>query len=282
MIIIDNYLYFTNWYSADVKKIDLLTWEIVAAINMPGLPEDIMFNNGTIYVSIIMNLDWTDSDKVVSILPNNDEILEIYTVGSGPGDLIMHNNDIYIARTFYDENWHAYYGTSKINSEGEITIVDYGVGFACGGSVHSYQGSVYRTFNGGIAKLDDDLQVIPETRIGNFNSNEVYAVEVIDDNIYFGLSDFVAPDQVVILDANGNEISSYDVGALPGDFAIWNSCVNNGDVNEDNAINIADIIIIIDNVLDNSPFICNADINNDAIVNIIDVVLLVQNILNNR
>ena len=126
------------------------------------------------------------------------------------------------------------------------------------------------------------MQVIPETRIGNFNSNEVYAVEVIDDNIYFGLSDFVAPDQVVILDANGNEISSYDVGALPGDFAIWNSCVNNGDVNEDNAINIADIIIIIDNVLDNSPFICNADINNDAIVNIIDVVLLVQNILNNR
>ena len=45
IVVVDNYLYFTNWYTADLKKINLDTMEIEAEINMPGLPEDIILHN---------------------------------------------------------------------------------------------------------------------------------------------------------------------------------------------------------------------------------------------
>ena len=71
----------------------------------------------------------------------------------------MHNNEIYISRTYYDENWNAFYGTSKITSNEQVIIENYGLGTACGGGIYSYQNAVYRIYEGGIAKLDEDLQI---------------------------------------------------------------------------------------------------------------------------
>ena len=61
-----------------------------------------------------MNEDWSDGNKVVSIDPNNDSIVHVYEVGSGPGNLLVHDHEVYISRTYYDEYWNAFYGTSKI------------------------------------------------------------------------------------------------------------------------------------------------------------------------
>ena len=38
--------------------------------------------------------------------------------------------------------------------------------------------------------INEDLEIMPETRLGNYNSWEVYSADVIGDFIYFGLSDF--------------------------------------------------------------------------------------------
>ena len=279
MLILDNYLYFTNWYTADVKKLNMSTWEIESEISMPGLPEDLVLYDGNIHVSIIMNSDWTDGNKVVAINPENDMIVETYLVGDGPGNLLVHENEIYIARTFYDENWNAFYGTSKISLNGTVIENNYGAGMACGGSVHSFNGDIYRTYNGGIAKLDQNLDILANTRIGSFNHEDVYSVETIGDNIYFGLSDYVAPDEVVVLNGEGVEVGSYSVGAIPGDFAVWNSCVNNGDINSDNILNITDIVTVVYYVLDQADYVCAADLNNDGSMDILDVISMVQEIL---
>ena len=280
MFVYGDNLYVSNWYSADIKVIDLNSWEIVDEIQMPGLPEDIVLLNDLLYVSITMNYDWTDGDKVVSINPENNEIVSNYDVGNGPGDMLVHNNEIYISRTYYDENWNAYYGTSKINDLGEVILAEYGGGAACGGSVHSYQSNIYRAYNGGIARLDENLEILPETRIGNFSPEDIYSVEVIGDNIYFGLTDFNAPDEVVVLDALGNIVEEYSVGVAPGDFAYWEPCEANGDLNSDNDLNIFDIIIAVSSIVNNDDFDCKADFNQDGIVNIIDVVEMVQEIFN--
>jgi len=279
MIVVNNFLYFSNWYTADIKKLELDTWEIVEEISTPGLPEDLIMHNGLIYSSIHMDYDWTDGNLVIAINPETDTIINTFNVGQGPGDLLSHENEIYISRTYYDENWNAFYGTSKIDENGDLIIADYGGGMACGGSVMSYQNSVYRVYDGGIAKLDQDLNIMPDSRIGNFNAYEVYSAEVINNYIYFGLSDYQSPDEVVILDNQGNEVNRYTVGAIPTDFAIWESCNNNGDINNDNEINVVDIIDIVNLILANSTYECAADINNDGIMNIVDVILLVQEII---
>ena len=280
MLIHENSLYFTNWYSVDIKKLNLNTWELEAAISTPGLPEDIVFHNGLLYVSITMNEDWSDGNKVVSIDPNNDSIVHVFEVGSGPGNLLVHNDEIYISRTYYDEYWNAFYGTSKINSDGTILIANYGSGTAaCGGGVYSYQNAVYRLYDGGVARIDDELQIMPETRIGNFNSWEVYSADVIGEYIYFGLSDYTAPDEVVVVNAEGSEVNRYEVGALPGDFAIWESCTANGDVNFDLSLNILDIVQVVDNILINDAFDCHADLNGDNQLNILDIIIIVALII---
>ena len=280
MLIHENYLYFTNWYSVDIKKLNLRTWEIELGISMPGLPEDIVFNDGLLYVSITMNEDWSDGNQVVSINPNNDSIVHVYEVGSGPGNLLVHDDEIYISRTYYDEYWNAFYGTSKINADGTILIANYGSGTAaCGGGVYSYQNAVYRLYDGGVARIDDELQIMPETRIGNFNSWEVYSADVIGEYIYFGLSDYAAPDEVVVINAEGYEVNRYEVGALPGDFAIWESCIANGDVNFDLSLNILDIVLVVDNIMINAEFDCHADLNGDNQINILDIIIIVALII---
>ena len=279
MLVVGDYLYFTNWYTADIKKLNLSTWEIESEIVMPGLPEDIVMHDGNIYVSIIMNNDWTDGNLIVSVDLNSDTIIETYDVGSGPGDLLVHEEELFVARTYYDENWNAFYGTSKIKNDGQIIMNNYGAGLACGGSVHSLNGSVYRSYNGGIALLDQDLNILEDTRIGNFNFSDVYSVKTIGDNIYFGLSDFEAPDEVVVLNSDGVEVNRYSVGAIPGDFAVWNSCLNNGDVNSDTILNITDIVTVVYYVLDEADYLCSADINSDGAMDVLDIVDMVQQIL---
>ncbi len=280
MIIYNDFLYFTNWYTEDVKKVNLFTWEIEASISTPGLPEDIVLHDGLLYVSITMNEDWSDGNKVVSIDPNDDSIVDEFEVGPGPGNLLVHDDEIYVSRTYYDEDWNTFYGTSRINLDGTILIANYGIGSgACGGGVYSYQNKVYRLYDGGIARLDNDLHIMPETRIGNFNSWEVYSAEVIGEYIYFGLSDFNAPDEVAIVNNGGDEVIRYEVGALPGDFAVWSSCISNGDINDDAIINILDIVLIVENIITQLSFDCHADLNSDDMLNILDIVILVNLIL---
>ena len=133
-------------------------------------------------------------------------------------------------------------------------------------------------YDGGIAQLNDELEIMSETRLGDYNAGEVYSAAVIGEYIYFGLSDYVAPDEVTVVNANGDEINRYVVGALPGDFAVWESCATNGDVNFDSSINILDIVQIVDNIL-NAEFDCHEDLNGDNQVNVLDIIIIVALII---
>ena len=285
MIKYNNYIYFTNWYSEDVKKLNLNTLEIEVSISMPGLPEDILFHNNSIYTTITMNHDWSDGNQVVIIDPQTDTIKNILEVGLGPNELIEFNNDIYISRTYYDENWNATYGTSKISGLSDnnftVEIVDYNMGTICGGGILKYQNSVYRVYDGGIAKIDENLHILSDTKLGTYNPSEIYSVKILDNKIYFGLTDYTYPDYVDVINSNGTLINHYEVGVFPGDFAIWNTCISNGDINTDQVININDIILSVDLILEQA-YNCNADLTNDGQLNVLDILNIIDIILYNN
>ena len=115
-------------------------------------------------------------------------------------------------------------GTLDFGSQG-IMIVDYGIGTPCGGSVMNYNGMVYRTYNGGAAPIDNNLQFLVEEKLGDYsNSGDIYHAEVINGNLWFsvvtydGLNDFIK-----VVNSEGQEINSYEVGLYPGDFVSWNN-----------------------------------------------------------
>jgi hypothetical protein len=169
-----------------------------------------------------MNEDYSSSDKVVRYDINENDIKEIITVGDGPLDLEFSNNELYVSRTYYDQNYTAYHGTSQFSlNNNKVLIKEYGKNTPCGGSVHSFNNKVYRSALGGIVELDDLLNLIETNVIGNFNQSEVYSVEVINDKVYFGLTDYNNLNKVKVISKDNFEIADYNVGKIPGDFALW-------------------------------------------------------------
>ena len=111
--------------------------------------------------------------------------------------------------------------------DSNITINNYGAGAVCGGAVLSLNDKVYRSFEGGVASLDEGLNINTLDKIGNFDHSQVYHVEVIDGDLWFSLTNYSDFNEVRVLDDSGEEIASYgDVGVAPGDFAKWTSGEN--------------------------------------------------------
>ena len=220
LLVLDNKVYFTNWNTQDVKVFNLFNYVVESSIPINGLPEDIMFDGTDLWVTVTMNPDWSSASSISRIDINSNSVVETIEVGDGPQNLIQHNGDIYVSRTFYDESWNAFHGSTKVGAE--TIINNYGSGTVCGGSVLSFNGNVYRSHNGGISPLEDNLDVNESGRIGNYNQDQVYHVEIIDGNVWFGIRDLNnEPGIVKVVDSNGDELLEYSVGINPGDFAVW-------------------------------------------------------------
>tara|TARA_Y100000590_G_scaffold455022_1_gene602894 strand:- start:3237 stop:3593 length:357 start_codon:yes stop_codon:yes gene_type:complete len=81
-----------------------------------------------------------------------------------------------------------------------------------------------------------------------------------------------------IIDDDGtiSDIGAYFTSNLP--------CSNQGDLNNDNTINILDITlavcVILDDSFDNCNTQCGWDMNSDGLYNIIDIILIIDIIIN--
>ena len=95
---------------------------------------------------------------------DSNSVIETIDVGSGPQQIEINGDDLFVSRTYYDSSWNTFHGTSRIsninsNQNSEVFVNEYGSGAPCGGAVIKHQDSVYRSFNGGLAELNDDLSL---------------------------------------------------------------------------------------------------------------------------
>ena len=221
LVVTNDKVYFTNWNSQDIKVLNLFNYNIETSIPVNGLPEDLMIDGNNLWVTINMNADWSAASTVVKIDMSSNTIIETVEVGSGPQELAKLNGDIFVSRTFYDSNWNAAHGATKIGAA-EVIINNYGAGGACGGSILKHQNTIYRSFDGGLSPMNPDLSLNTENKIGNYDQSLVYHVEEINGNIWFGLTSFVEDyNEIKVIDSFGTEINSYQAGKFPGDFAFW-------------------------------------------------------------
>ena len=232
--IVGNKAYITVWDSdynvypvvpGHVNVLNLENLEIEQSIEVGIMPEGLHLEGNYLWVAN------SGESSISKIDVATNSVIETIEVGNGPQNLILHNNDVYVSRTFYeydgvDENGYwinpvTIHGSSKIGSE--IIINNYGSGVVCGGSVLSYNSNVYRSYDGGIFPLEENLDINNSGRIGDYNQDKVYHVEVINDNVWFGLRDLNGESgEVKVVDLNGLELESFSVGINPGDFDIWN------------------------------------------------------------
>ena len=224
MVVVNDKLYFTNWNSSDVKIFDMINYIIEDSIQLSGYPESIVYGDESLWVGIQLNDDYSDSNKLHKIDPISKTINQTYEIGYGPTDIEINGESIYVANTYYDSSYNAYYGSTELNySNDQISINNYGPGIVCGGDVLNLNNEIYRSFSGGIAKLNEELEIIEETKIGDFPPAQLYSTEINDGKIYFGLTNFTDVNIVKVYDKENNELNSYNVGIIPGDFAFWKS-----------------------------------------------------------
>ena len=233
MIIFNKKLYFTNWNSKDIKILNLTTYAITGQISVDGLPEDIISDGTFLYASVphVELYDQGNGSNIIKIDPNLNEIVDIYEVGKGPQQLVIHNNSLWVSRTYYSENWYqTYFGMTQINLlTNDIISKEYGEGIVCGGNVMVYNDQLYRTSLGGIAPIDqNDLSINIASRIGEYTSKDsyynpnLYSSDAIENQILLGVTnDYQSPDTVYVQNKENNSFTLFEVGAAPGDYAIW-------------------------------------------------------------
>ena len=225
IMIINNKAYFPVWspdytiyplISGHISVLDLETFSIIESVEVGIMPEGMMYKDGYLWVAN------SGGSTISKINITNNIVEHSIEVGNGPRFLVESNDDIYIARTAYDENWNPSYGATMISGD-DIIIESHSAlaGGACGGSIVAINNKVYRSFNGGIAEIGPDLQIKESTRMGDFNQSHVNHVEIINNEIYFAITDFADKNEIEILDSFGSVILNHAVGIGPGDFAVW-------------------------------------------------------------
>tara|TARA_Y100000758_G_scaffold293880_1_gene250404 strand:- start:8944 stop:9936 length:993 start_codon:yes stop_codon:yes gene_type:complete len=218
MVIVDDYLYFTNWNSRNIKILNLETYFIEDSISVNGTPEGIVSDGSYLWVAI------SSGSTVEKIDINSKQIVETFQVGNGPQQMLIEGSLLWISRTYYSPDWsEIYYGTSQIDIlSGAIQIKEYDTGIVCGGDMMKINEQTYRTYEGGVAPLKSDLTINRPAKIGSYNTNSLYSAGAHSDYIFMGTtSDFNGPDTVYIHNELGKHNFTYIVDASPGDYAIW-------------------------------------------------------------
>jgi len=222
MVIANNSLYFTNWNSNDVKRLDLFNYVISDFTSFDGKPESIIYENEKLFVAIQMNDDYSDSNKIYQIGIESGMIEKQWNVGFGPTSIIKKNNQVYVANTYYDENFNAFYGSSSVNLlTDEVIVNNYSEGIVCGGAIHKYDSNIFRSSQGGIISLDNNLEFILETKIGDEAPSQLYSSEILNNKVYFGITNYTDINLVKIYNGNNEIEGIFEVGLFPGDFAYW-------------------------------------------------------------
>lgn len=285
MVVLNGKGFVTEWYTNSIAILDLESLTFIGSIPVQGLPEDILTDGEQLFVSITMNSDWSNANTVVVIDPVSGLIINEFVVASGPGQMLLENDHLFISHIYYDDNWNTFAATSRINlSTGVIDINDYGQSSLFGSDIIFYEGNLFRIYDSGIVQLDENLSPIPETQIGSFPG--LYSMDHHQNFIYLGLTNYVAPDEIKIIDFSGNEVASFSVGAIPGSFAFYNpllNCEASGDTNNDGTLDILDLVKMIAHILGQTILsqdeVCQADSNYDGVLDVSDIVFWVNQII---
>ena len=215
----NGYLYFTNWNSQDVKILNLETYFIEDSIIVGGQPESIVSCGDFLWVAI------SSGNTIEKISIETREIVETIEVGNGPQQILLDGDKLWVSRTYYNEDWtQPNFGISVINIEtNEVITQEFGAGVVCGGDIMKISDEIFRTFEGGVAPVNDDLSLNVSSKIGGYPTYKLYSAGAETNHIFFGItSDYESPDTVFVHNNFGELKYTLEVGASPGDYGVWN------------------------------------------------------------
>ena len=111
-----------------------------------------------------------------------------------------------------------------------------------------------------------------------------------ENNVTFNDLELLMGNNIINIDSqfNGEHVLLLTSGYTENDLNFENIIIsfeidtnnNEGDINDDQIINVLDIVLLVDFILSNEYNVMG-DLNNDGILNVIDIVILVNIVLIN-
>jgi len=213
----DNNAFVSAWGINGIAVIDLQTYEITDTISVNGLPEDLIYKDGKLFVALNMNSFWGAENKVLEIsLNSTPTITDTFEVVNGPEKLLLDGDDLFVTGIHYDVSWNSIVGISKINlTDKTVVNNEHGVGSSAS-DIIKIDGNFYQSFNGKILHLNMDLTLESSNEFGDYSN--IYSMWSDGEYVFIGQSDYIAPDTVVVINSNGEMENTFTVGALPGAY----------------------------------------------------------------
>ena len=182
-------------------------------------PEQLLLMGNYLYASVKQHSDGSSANNLMRyFIEGNSLVLDtIFMVCEGAGNMLLNDNKLYIAGSYYDTDWNKYATQSVVNLFTEqIISKDYGQVSNSTADLFIYKDEMYRNYENSYQKLDNELNLIK-----NSNTPELpglYTITAIDDYIIAGTTDYAADNKIHIIDENGNILRSLQTGALPGEI----------------------------------------------------------------
>ena len=225
LTISNNFGYLSCWNLNGILVINLEDYEVIDTILVNGMPEALIQEDNYLYVSVPNKIDWSTNNQILKIDTEIMSVIDSFTVSPGPSSMILDDSKLYIACSSYDSDWNSFASNSRIDlSDATVTNYDAGITSDYGSDIILYQNKVYRVFNNGIVPINENLTMNISEKIGNFSN--LYSAAAYDNYLYLGLSDYVAPDTIVVMNSDGEVIYEYQVSAIPGSFAFDDQTLN--------------------------------------------------------
>ncbi|MBC8311320.1 MAG: hypothetical protein H8E72_03375 [Candidatus Marinimicrobia bacterium] len=225
ILIIEDKAYISQWATHSIAVIDLLTTTL-EQIELPGCSEGLTTNGTHLFTTIkyLNNTHWPyPAGNTVEKIDLSTHLVDTsFTVSNNPDMIIYHEGYLFIGSQYGD--WPSSHISEKVDPESGtiIELKDYGSTETFGVDFAIHNNTIYRAYDKGIVALNSDLSIDMSTYIGTEYTG-LYSMAINEDLIYLGFGDYTAPDNVIVINFDGNEVSNFEVGASPGSFAFWKS-----------------------------------------------------------
>jgi len=214
--------YISSWNLGALLVVDMESYALIDTIFVGGLPEQILIEDDELFVSVPMKSDWTAGNKVLRMDLSDSEVIvtHTYDVVDGPGAMVLIGNQLFVTSIYYNDAWETFSGTSRINlSDHTVLSLDHGLYTNFTADINIINGMPFRTYGSSLVPLNEDLTLNLAGALGGVSG--IYSHVAENNHIIVGSSDFVAPDLVTFLSLSGQELASFNVGALPSQVVYY-------------------------------------------------------------
>lgn len=220
--------YVTNWGDGGVTTddfvavIDLATNTVTETISVVEGPEEILQNNGKLYIAQQGGFGFGNT---VSVIDTADNSVSLITVGDVPNALRIDENNLYVLCSGKPN----YTGEETAGKLVKISLADNSdvVEITFSDLAHpSFMGitdaNLYYVLDSSIYKMGLTDTTLPTDEFIDITANNVqipYGFNVVDGKLFLGDAvDFVSDGKVVVYNEDGSFSTEYTVGPLPNGF----------------------------------------------------------------